>query len=54
MEGNMFDAAINTAFNALGNIPTVAAQKAHLDLLRERFSVLENELGSGLVNEDKR
>ena len=45
MEGHMFDAAINTAFNALGNIPTVAAQKAHLDLLRERFSALENELG---------
>ena len=25
MEGHMFDAAINTAFNALGNIPTVLA-----------------------------
>lgn len=40
----MFDATVNKALDAIASVPTVGAQKAHLDFLREKFLAAEKEI----------
>lgn len=40
----VIDIAVQKAFDALGELPTVAAQKAHLDFLRDKYAHAERDI----------
>lgn len=41
---DVIDASVKKAFDALSDLPTVAAQKAHLDFLRDKYAHAERDV----------